>query len=424
MTGPDRPVEVPGELRIAQVLTASTGGIGRHVASMAVRMAAAGHQVQVFCTEQTAVSHDFSIPASSPGSVVVRPLRALLGGGSGLAPATGSVSLRERSDHRRSGRAVSGQGGLDQDEIELDRGGFPSAERAGRGPMKRRAAGLGLGSFDIVHAHGYKATVLAGPLATLSRRPLVSSWHNAILATGYRGVSGRALQRVSARMADLTLGASSDLVAQALALGARRARLGPVAAPAVPAPTEARSVTRSRLGIDDNQILILTVGRLAPQKNLAMLTGIAARLRSRADLRFLIAGEGPERTRLSEQIASGDLAVTLLGTRSDIPDLLQAADLALLTSTWEARALVAQEALRAGVPLISTRVGGIAELVGDAAVLVDLNATAEAATALLALADNPGYRERLRRRGLARAQTWPDEDAVATAVLACYAELR
>ena len=50
---------------------------------------------------------------------------------------------------------------------------------------------------------------------------------------------------------------------------------------------------------------------------------------------------------------------------------LRAADIVLLTSTWEAPALVAQEALLAGVPLVSTRVGGIAELVGQAAVLVE-----------------------------------------------------
>ena len=71
----------------------------------------------------------------------------------------------------------------------------------------------------------------------------------------------------------------------------------------------------------------------------------------------------------------------LLGRSDDIGSLLGAADLALLTSTWEARALVAQEALLAGVPLVSTRVGGIEELVGSAAVLVTPGDVEEAATA-------------------------------------------
>ena len=83
--------------------------------------------------------------------------------------------------------------------------------------------------------------------------------------------------------------------------------------------------------------------------------------------------------------------MTLLGHRDDLGSLLAAADLALLTSTWEARALVAQEALLAGLPLVSTRVGGIAELVGDAAVLVEPGDAAGARpTRCAALADDPG----------------------------------
>ena len=75
---------------------------------------------------------------------------------------------------------------------------------------------------------------------------------------------------------------------------------------------------------------------------------------------------GRARSSLQRRIAE-HLQVRLLGHSDDIGSLLAAADLALLTSTWEARALVAQEALLAGVPLVSTRVGGIEELVGSAA---------------------------------------------------------
>ena len=74
------------------------------------------------------------------------------------------------------------------------------------------------------------------------------------------------------------------------------------------------------------------------------------------------------------QLAGADLATAragdLLGHRTDVADLLAAADLAVVTSDWEARQLFAQEALRAGVPLVATAVGGLPELVGDAAVLV------------------------------------------------------
>jgi len=100
--------------------------------------------------------------------------------------------------------------------------------------------------------------------------------------------------------------------------------------------------------------------------------------------------------------------------------LLGAADLALLTSTWEARALVAQEALLAGVPLISTRVGGIEELVDSAAVLVAPGDVKEAARQIVALADDPDHRRRLTAAGLRQAATWPDEDDVADDLARTY----
>ena len=338
-------------MRIAQVLTASTGGIGRHVASIAPRLAARGHTVRVFCPAETAAAH----------------------------------GLSER--------------GLDV--------------RALTDLSRVRGA-------DVVHAHGYKAGGLCWPIARLAGVPLVVSWHNAVLGGQRSAGVARLLQSAVARGADLTLGASSDLVAEARRLGARRARLLAVAAPPLPPATVSRAAARASLGLADDELLVLTVARLAPQKNLSMVLDVAAALRRRNDLRFAVVGEGPERPALAGRIAAERLPVTLLGHRDDLGSLLAVADLALLTSTWEARALVAQEALLAGLPLVSTRVGGIAELVGDAAVLVEPGDPRAAAQAVAALADDPAERARLRDVGRRQAATWPDEDQVVTDLLAAY----
>ena len=169
--------------------------------------------------------------------------------------------------------------------------------------------------------------------------------------------------------------------------------------------------------------MILTIGRLAPQKNLGMVLDVAAAVRDRHDLRFVIVGEGPEREKLQRRATNEWLQVRLLGRSDDIGSLLAAADLALLTSAWEARALVAQEALLAGLPLVSTRVGGIEELVDSAAVLVPPGDVKEAARQIIALADNPEERLRLREAGLRRARTWPNEDDVADDLARVYNEL-
>ena len=74
----------------------------------------------------------------------------------------------------------------------------------------------------------------------------------------------------------------------------------------------------------------------------------------------VVAGSGPSYMPLAAAgLAQRARRFYLLGHRSDVPDLLAAADLAVVTSDWEARQLFAQEALRAGVPLVATAVGGL-----------------------------------------------------------------
>ncbi|MBA8795269.1 glycosyltransferase involved in cell wall biosynthesis [Friedmanniella endophytica] len=348
-------------MRIAQVLTASEGGIGRHVADVTPRLVDLGHRVAIYCPRRTAAAQHFDRVG-----VPVRPLAAL--------------------------------------------------------PLARGA--------DVVHAHGYKAISLAAPLTRTLGPPLVGTWHNAVLAAGRAGQVGRALQRLSARAADLTLGASSDLVDLAAGLGARRARLGPVSAPATLAwlaypPDEQREHTRAELGAGSARV-VLSVGRLAAQKNYPMLLDVAARFRDRpgeAAVVFWVVGEGPERPALEARIAAEGLPVRLLGARDDVVALRYAADAFLLTSHWEARALVAQEALQHGLPFVGTAVGGVPELVGDAGLLVPPGDAEAAAAALTRVLGDPALADRLRTAGRARADAWPDGDAVALALELAYREV-
>ena len=113
----------------------------------------------------------------------------------------------------------------------------------------------------------------------------------------------------------------------------------------------------------------------------------------------------------------------LMGRCDDATELIAAADLALLASSWEARSLLAQEALHARVPLVAATLRGIPELVGDAAELVpygDAEAFAEAVVRLLA---DPERRELLKEKGAHQAATWPTEDETVAQVLSIYDEL-
>lgn len=278
----------------------------------------------------------------------------------------------------------------------------------------------------VVHAHGLRAGLVA-VLACRSRshrRPLVVTLHNAVLARGLRGGASRLAERMVARNADVVLGASADLVARAEAVGAADARFVPVAAPALAPPRRGRAAVRAELGVPEDTPLVLSVGRLHPQKGYDVLVTAAARWRARRPVpKVVIAGDGPAYLSLTARISQTRAPVTLLGHRDDVPDLLAAADLAVVTSVWEARQLFAQEALRAGVPLVATAVGGLPELVGDAAVLVPPGDVDSFDRAVQAMLDDPAARAAYAARAVRRAADWPTSVQTLAEVTAVYSEL-
>ncbi|HSK26598.1 MAG TPA: glycosyltransferase family 4 protein [Jiangellales bacterium] len=360
-------------MRVHLVLGTSTGGVGQHVRSLVDRLPGLGWDV-----------------------TVVGP------------PATDD-------------RFGFGAGGAAFTPLDIATAPRPAADLGAV-----RGLRILLRGADVVHAHGFRAAAFAG-LALGRRRPgrtpLVATWHNAVLGSGARRRVLAGLERLAARRADVTLGASNDLVARAPALGTPDARPGPGAAAPLPPPRRSRAEVRAELGAGDRP-LVLAVGRLAPQKDYGTLLDAARRWRTREPAPLvLVAGEGPLQADLQRRIGTERLPVRLLGRRSDVTDLLAAADVYVLTSHWEARALVLQEAARAGLPVVATAVGGVPELMGDTAVLVrpgDPAAVAGAVDRLLA--DEP-LRTRLAAAASVRARGWPDEDDTARQVAAVYAGL-
>jgi glycosyltransferase involved in cell wall biosynthesis len=198
--------------------------------------------------------------------------------------------------------------------------------------------------------------------------------------------------------------------------------MGPVAAPERRA-SRSRSEMRSVLGVGDRPV-VLTVGRLHPQKGLEVLVQAAARWRDRSPTPLvLIAGAGPEEVRLQSQIDATAAPVRLLGPRDDVMDLIEACDVAVVSSRWEARQLFAQEVLRAGRPLVATAVGGIPELVGDGASLVPAGDPGALDRAVRRVLDDPSSAAELAARGRSVASCWPSEDDTVRQVAAVYAEV-
>ncbi len=119
---------------------------------------------------------------------------------------------------------------------------------------------------------------------------------------------------------------------------------------------------------DSGELLIGTVGRMVEAKNHPRLVEVAARLRDVIKpFRVVFVGDGPERENLErciEQHGVSDL-VQLTGARSDVPDILHALDIFVLSSDREGHPLTALEAQAAGTPVVLTSAGGSADAIAS-----------------------------------------------------------
>lgn len=245
--------------------------------------------------------------------------------------------------------------------------------------------------LDLVHAH-LPVSGAAGRLAArLEGVPLVYTEHN--LQERYR-VPTRWLNRATWTLQDHVVAVSDEVRRSIESALPRRVPVTVVTngipAFAAPGDGQARAAARAALGLEEG----LTVGTVAVFRTQKRLDHWLAAARRIADevpgARFVIVGDGPERERVETEIARLDLAdrVTLPGLQEEIPDWLAAMDVFLIASEFEGLPLALLEGMMAGLPVVSTRVGGIPEVVrdGESGFLVpfgDVPRLADRAVALL-----------------------------------------
>ncbi|MFG0316305.1 MAG: glycosyltransferase family 4 protein, partial [Planctomycetota bacterium JB042] len=199
-----------------------------------------------------------------------------------------------------------------------------------------------------------------------------------------------------------------------------------------PSPFEGgdRSATRGALGLADGTHVGLCVARFHPQKDHATLFRAVRRLVDEGrDVRLLLAGGDPfydHRARAEADVRALGLsdAVTFLGIRDDVPDLLAACDVFVLPSLYEGLGLVYLEAMAASRPVLATRSSAIPEVVleGETGDLIDVGDDAALAAAWGALADDPARGESFGRAGRDRVEAVFGLDRMIDETLAVYRE--
>jgi glycosyltransferase involved in cell wall biosynthesis len=160
----------------------------------------------------------------------------------------------------------------------------------------------------------------------------------------------------------------------------------------------------------DGALRLMTVGRLAAEKNSLLLAEVFARLRARDERwRLTVCGEGPLAGELSSKLEEAGVreAADLRGyvpIGGGLNDLYRASHAFLHVSLTEGVPAVLFEAFAAGLPVVATAVGGVEEALGGAVALVPPNDPDAAAAALQRIAEDRALRQRLIAAGLAEAR--------------------
>jgi glycosyltransferase involved in cell wall biosynthesis len=228
--------------------------------------------------------------------------------------------------------------------------------------------------IDIVHTHSSKAGILGRWAGALAKTKIVihtvhgwsfNDFQKPFLRKLYLG-----LERLSAKFTDKIIVVSNhdrqkglnqkigtDRKYSLLRYGIDRAQF-----------SRRDPSIRKELGIGDNEIVIGTIACFKPQKALEDFVQLAF-LTNQVfpQARFLMIGDGVLRKKIEQLIAKFNLGsrFILTGWRKDIPRVLSAMDVFVLTSLWEGLPIAVLEAMVSQVPVVATHTGGISEIIAD-----------------------------------------------------------
>jgi glycosyltransferase involved in cell wall biosynthesis len=285
---------------------------------------------------------------------------------------------------------------------------------------------------QIVHTHLFKSDFHGRLAARLAGVPVVvSTLHNADV-WARRWPLG-ALYGATARFADRLIAVSEEVRAYHLAQTGLPAEKVQVIENGVDLrrfyrQQAAGEKIRAELGISSTSILFGVIGRLKPQKDhLTFLQAAAEILRRLPSARFLVVGEGPLRAELEQRAAELGLLPALIftGLRLDLPAVLAALDLLVISSRWEGLPVTLLEAMAAEKPVVATAVDGIRGVAVPevTALLVPPAEPAALAEACLRLSADLELRNRLGWAGRERVMARYSLEAMIERTVSLYNDL-
>lgn len=293
--------------------------------------------------------------------------------------------------------------------------GLPRSSRAQLKPWRQLIGFMREWEPDILHSHMFGSNVWGALVAPLARVPVFVAHEH---TWSFEGRPLRKLldRNLIARRADAFVAVSRQdrhRMVEIERIPEQKTRFIPNGIPP-PDDPDPRHDVRAELGIEADQPVVGIVAVLRPQKAHEVLLRATAVVReSVPDVKVLVIGgagsqgerhaDDPYIEGLFELAAELGLesAVEFLGGRPDVPDVLAAVDVTALSSDYEGSPLSVLEYMAAGKPVVSTRVGGVPDLVvdGETGLLVDPQDPSALAAALIELLRDPGRAQEMGRAG-------------------------
>lgn len=290
----------------------------------------------------------------------------------------------------------------------------------------------------IVHTHTAKAGFV-GRVAALCTRPrpiIVHTFHGHVLEGYFGPVQSEAYRRIEATLAratDRLIGVSAATVADLVRLEVAPAEkfrtipLGLELGSLLTLPQDPASPFRQEAGVGQADLLLTFVGRVVPIKRVDVLVRALAAARARgAPVRLAVVGDGPARPAAERIAADAGVsgAVSFVGYRSDLTEIVAATDIGVLASDNEGTPVWLIEAAAGGRPLAATNVGGVTDVVVEGAGLTSpAGDPAALAESLVRLAGDQKLRHEMGARGREHVRARFDAGRLIRDIDALYTEL-
>ena len=283
---------------------------------------------------------------------------------------------------------------------------------------------------DILHCHLIPSNIIAKPLGALMGVPLILNHDHTNDPQRIDNKLLLALDKTTNRFAHHIIavaGACRDFLIQHESIPPEKITLVPNAIDLRRfSPGNAdRAESRNKFGLPIDAKVIAGVGRLNPQKNFSLFLDIAAALAPRfPELRFLLAGEGPEESMLREKARTLGLAdrIVFAGYVADTRQVYAAADILLMPSRFEGLPMTLLEAMAMGLPVVASKLDGIAEVIEDGreGFLIESNDTHGFVERCAALLENPAKSSEFAANARAKIEARFSVERMTSAVEAIY----